>query len=203
MEFCQKLQNLRKSKGLSQEELAESLYVSRTAISKWESGRGYPSIDSIKEISSFFSITIDELLSSEKILSLAEKENKQNIQNVIGLLFGFLDMFAIMLIALPLYPQTIGEHIYSVSLPSFTEISFLNAAIYWTLYILLIITGILKICFTQLNMNKVGRIASLCSMVLGTLTVLFLILSRQVYATTIMFALLVIKVILYIKYIKN
>ena len=53
MEFNEKLQQLRKSRGLTQEELAEALYVSRTAISKWESGRGYPSIDSLKEISNY------------------------------------------------------------------------------------------------------------------------------------------------------
>ena len=53
MEFNEKLQELRKAKGLTQEELAEKLFVSRTAISKWESGRGYPSIDSLKEISRF------------------------------------------------------------------------------------------------------------------------------------------------------
>ena len=62
MEFHEKLQELRKSKGLTQEELAEALYVSRTAVSKWESGRGYPSIDSLKEISRFFGVTIDELI---------------------------------------------------------------------------------------------------------------------------------------------
>ena len=48
MEFHEKLQELRKSRGLTQEELAEALFVSRTAISKWESGRGYPSIDSLQ-----------------------------------------------------------------------------------------------------------------------------------------------------------
>ena len=65
MEFGEKLQELRKSRGLTQQELAEALYVSRTAISKWESGRGYPSIDSLKEISGFFSVSIDDLLSGE------------------------------------------------------------------------------------------------------------------------------------------
>ena len=69
----------RRKLNITQEELAEALYVSRTAISKWESGRGYPNIDSLKEISEYFSVTIDELLSVEKMLSIAEKENKTNI----------------------------------------------------------------------------------------------------------------------------
>lgn len=67
MEFHEKLAELRKSKGLTQEELAEALFVSRTAISKWESGRGYPSIDSLKAIAKYFHVTIDELYSSTKM----------------------------------------------------------------------------------------------------------------------------------------
>ena len=78
MEFHEKLQELRKSRGLTQEELAEALFVSRTAISKWESGRGYPSIDSLKEISRYFSVSIDDLLSGEQLIIIAEKENKSN-----------------------------------------------------------------------------------------------------------------------------
>ena len=61
MEFNEKLQQLRTGKGLTQEQLAEHLYVSRSAISKWESGKGYPNIESLKCISKFFSVTIDEL----------------------------------------------------------------------------------------------------------------------------------------------
>ena len=60
MEFGKKLQALRKSRDLTQEALAEQLYVSRTAISKWESGRGYPSIDSLKAIAGYFSVSLDE-----------------------------------------------------------------------------------------------------------------------------------------------
>ena len=54
MEFNEKLQTLRKQKNLTQEELAEALFVSRTAVSKWESGRGYPGIDSLKAMAKFF-----------------------------------------------------------------------------------------------------------------------------------------------------
>lgn len=76
MEFNEKLQDLRKGKGLTQEELAEALFVSRTAISKWESGRGYPNLDSLKQISRYFSVSIDELICPEEIISAA-KEEKQ------------------------------------------------------------------------------------------------------------------------------
>ena len=79
MEFHEKLQQLRKSRGLTQEELAEALYVSRTAISKWESGRGYPNIDSLKAIAKFFGVTVDELLSSHEVLSIAEEDQKEQV----------------------------------------------------------------------------------------------------------------------------
>ena len=70
MEFNEKLQQLRKEKGLTQEQLAEELFVSRTAISKWESGRGYPGIDSLKAISMLFSVSVDDLLSGEELNTL-------------------------------------------------------------------------------------------------------------------------------------
>ena len=77
MEFHEKLQELRKNKGLTQEELSQMLYVSRTAVSKWESGRGYPNIDSLKAIAKFFGITVDQLLSGEEVLTIAEEDQKE------------------------------------------------------------------------------------------------------------------------------
>ena len=53
MEFNEKLQQLRTGKNLTQEQLAEQLYVSRTAISKWESGKGYPNIETLSRSSVF------------------------------------------------------------------------------------------------------------------------------------------------------
>ena len=78
MLFNEKLQNLRKNKGVTQEELAKSLFVSRTAISKWESGRGYPNIDSLKAIAKYFGVSVDELLSCEEVLVVAQESQKQN-----------------------------------------------------------------------------------------------------------------------------
>ena len=199
MEFGEKLQNLRKNKGITQEELAQSLFVSRTAVSKWESGRGYPGIDSIKEIANFFSVSIDELLSGEKILSIAEKENKQNIQKICNLIFGVLDLFTLLLIILPIYPNIIEQNIYSVNLFKFAQTSTFGV-VYWVAFLLLVLAGILKITLTQLNIRRLEKGVFWGSMALGALTVLFLILTRQVYATTILFALLIIKGVLYLKY---
>ena len=91
MEFGKKLQTLRQSKGLTQEELADLLYVSRAAVSKWESGRGYPNIDSLKAISKLFSITIDNLLSGEELLTIAEEDTRQQKSHLYDLVFGLLD----------------------------------------------------------------------------------------------------------------
>ena len=103
MEFCEKLQVLRKQKNLTQEELAEVLFVSRTAISKWESGRGYPSIDSLKAVSKFFGITIDELLSGDELLSIAEEDTRQNSLRVRDLVYGLMDCSGAMFGFLPFF----------------------------------------------------------------------------------------------------
>ncbi len=203
MEFNEKLQELRKKKGLTQEELAEALYVSRTAISKWESGRGYPSIDSLKDISKFFSVSIDDLLSGEKLLSLAERENKSNIRNMCDLLFGIVDLFAVILVVLPLYPNTIDGFVYSVNLLNYIQVSEFNKLVYWIIFILLMIIGILKVIITRIKAEKSNKILIEVSIAISILTVLFLALTREVYAVVVAFLLLLVKGILLLKYVKN
>ena len=199
MEFHEKLQELRKNRGLTQEELAEGLYVSRTAISKWESGRGYPSIDSLKEISSYFSVTIDELLSSEKLLSIAERENKTNLRNMCDLLFGLLDVFAFVLIVLPLYPNIVDGFVYSVNLFAYTQITLLNRSLYWIMFVFLVVVGIIKLILTKLGMQRYNKIATRVSISISTLSVLLLAITRESYAVAVVFLLLVMKGILLLK----
>ena len=202
MEFHEKLQELRKQKGLTQEELAKDLYVSRTAVSKWESGRGYPSIDSLKEISSYFSVTIDDLLSGEKIISIAEKENKSNLQSMCDFLFGMVDMCSFMLILLPLYPNTVDGFIYSVNLFSYVETTVFHRLIYWILYSFLMIVGIWKILLVKLKSTKQHKMLTGFSMMISIFLVLFLALSREPYAGTVAFMFLVIKGMLVFRYVK-
>ena len=203
MEFNEKLQELRKSRGLTQEELAEALFVSRTAISKWESGRGYPSIDSLKEISKYFSVTIDELMTGEKLISIAEKENKSNIQKMCNLLTGIVDLFSFILIVLPLYPNPINGDIYSVNLFAYTETTSFNRMLYWIMFLALVLVGAVKIIITQFELNKGQKIVTAFSIVLSILAVLFLAMTREAYAVTIAFFLFVVKGILLFKHIKS
>ena len=203
MEFSEKLQELRKSKGLTQEELAEFLYVSRTAVSKWESGRGYPNIESLKEISKFFDVSIDVLLSGEKLLSIAEKENKSNIRNICDFLFGVVDLFSFVLVVLPLYPNTIEGFIYSVSLLNYTETSSRNLIVYWVMFLSLLVVGVIKIILTKTNAEKGNKILMTLSIALNIFIVIFLALTREVYAVVVAFLLLVVKGGILLKYFKQ
>lgn len=193
MEFNEKLQSLRKEKGLTQEELAEVLYVSRTALSKWESGRGYPNIESLKDISKFFSVSIDDLLSGEKLLSIAEKENKSNIRGMCDLLYGIVDLLSFILVALPLYPNTIDGFVYSVNLLNYKEISPVILRVYWIAFVLLFVIGVTEVVLTKSKKEKANKSVTEISLVFNILLVVFLALTGEVYAVVVAFLMMVIK----------
>lgn len=67
MNFGDKLKKLRCDANMTQDELAGKLFVSRTAVSKWETGRGLPAIDSLKAIAELFGVTVDYLVSDEDV----------------------------------------------------------------------------------------------------------------------------------------
>ena len=203
MEFYEKLQELRKRRGLTQEELAEALYVSRTAVSKWESGRGYPSIDSLKELSSYFSVSIDDLLSAEKVITIARRENKSNARNLFRLLFGMLDLLAGLLIVLPLYPKTVDGYVYGVNLLAYTEKAVWNRAVYWSIFLAIVLLGFVKILLAQLNTEKVSKALTACSVLLNIIAVVFLALARESYAVTVSFLLLIFKGALLLQHAKS
>ena len=79
MSFAENLKQIRKEKGLSQEELAEIMDVSRQAVSKWEQGSGYPEVEKLLLLSSKLNISLDILMSTE----IAQKYDSEN-QKVTG-----------------------------------------------------------------------------------------------------------------------
>lgn len=203
MEFHEKLQELRKSRGLTQEELAEALFVSRTAISKWESGRGYPSIDSLKEISRYFSVSIDDLLSGDQLIMIAEKENKSNLNSVCDLLLGFVDLFSLLLIFLPLYSKPSNGYIYAVNLFGYVDNDANIITTYWVLFVSLTIVGIVKILMAYFKFEKAKKAVDSLSIGLSVIAVLFLSMAKEPYAITVAFLLLLVKGVLLYKQAKE
>ena len=199
MELNEKLQELRKNKGLTQEELAAALYVSRTAVSKWESGRGLPSIDSLKEISAFFDVSIDELLSADKALSLAEQENKASQRSFCDLLLGISDLCAILLILLPLYPRVDGKTVYAVDFLTYARTAAFSGWIFAFLFAGLILTGAVKIGSVCGKTETAQPLLTGISLCISIAAVLLLAVTRNAYATSLTFLLLVIKGTLLLK----
>ena len=76
MKFNEKLLELRKQKGWSQEEVGEKINVSRQTISKYESGLSTPEMDKLIELAKVFEISIDELVGEEKNTIIPEEKNK-------------------------------------------------------------------------------------------------------------------------------
>ena len=77
MTFKEKLVILRKSKGLTQDEFASAVGVSRQAVYKWESGQSYPEVPKLLEMKLLFTISIDELLDDNYDLPMPEKKKKR------------------------------------------------------------------------------------------------------------------------------
>lgn len=200
MEFNEKLQELRKQKGITQEELAESLYVSRTAISKWESGRGYPNIDSLKIIARFFGVTIDELLSGDELLTIAEEDTKQKEKHFRDLVFGLLDCSIAMFFFLPFFGQTVDGILQEVSLLSLNEIAPYLRTAYFVVVIGIIICGVLTLALQNCRQTFWVRNKSKITLVLNTVGALLFIISSQPYAAAFLFIFLVIKVLMLIKW---
>ncbi|MBQ6836248.1 MAG: helix-turn-helix transcriptional regulator [Clostridia bacterium] len=193
MDFNEKLQKLRKDKGITQEELAEILFVSRTAVSKWETGRGYPNLESLKAIAGFFNVSIDDLLSGDEVITIAEQDSKQKENDFIRRMFALLDCGMIAFLFLPLFGQSKDGIVQSVSLFGLVNIqSYLRAA-YYIIVIAIILWGILALAI------KTDRKTEQVSLAFSMAGTLLFVLSRQPYAAALLLIFLAIKAFLLIK----
>ena len=74
MKFSEKIVKLRKMKGLTQDEFASAVGVSRQAVYKWESGQSYPEVTKLVEMKLLFNISIDDLLDESYEVVVPEKK---------------------------------------------------------------------------------------------------------------------------------
>lgn len=80
MNFPEKLRKMRKDKGLTQEELASAIFVSRTLISKYENGSVYPTKDNVQKLALYFNVPISNLIDEEDTIQLVLKQNDLSIK---------------------------------------------------------------------------------------------------------------------------
>lgn len=200
MSFGDKLKNLRKKHNLTQEQLAEKLFVSRTAISKWESNRGYPCIDSLQAIAKIFYITVDELLSNQEILSLAKAETNANINKIRLIVFGLFDILLLSLIFIPLFKQADGSRFISVPLIVWKDSPYILRIIYISFISIIGLFGLSEMLFIRhWCVKKQIWISKLISIILHSLLILLLIINSQPYASALAFCFLLAKATTFMK----
>ena len=182
------------------DELAQRLYVSRAAISKWESGRGYPNIDSLKALAKCFSVSIDALLSGDEVLTIAEEEHKEKERKTLEWVFGLLDLSNVMFLFLPFFGQRVGERIEEVSLLSMTGIGMGLKAAYFAVILGVILSGILCLVLQNERGTFWQRGKVKLSLGMNAAAVFLFIISRQPYAAGFLFIFLMIKGLMLVKW---
>lgn len=95
MSIADRIQSLRKEKGISQEELAEQVGVSRQAVSKWESEQSSPEVDKIILLSEYFGVTTDFLLKGKETVRREEKKKLDlKVYTIVGTFFNVIGLIA-------------------------------------------------------------------------------------------------------------
>ena len=113
MEIGNKIMQLRKKNGLSQEELAEKVGVARQTISKWELGETSPDLKQSKELSKIFNVSLDELTDNDIKDILVEKtSNTEKLAGIILNLLKFLVIFIVLLPIILIVVRVISKNIY-------------------------------------------------------------------------------------------
>ena len=199
MEFHEKLQKLRLQEQLTQEELAEKLYVSRTAVSKWESGRGYPSIESLKAIAKYFHITIDELICGEEMVTLAEEGIKGSNKKYTALLCGVLDCLVVLLLVLPVFGNGSAAPASSVRLFELTGVGAWLKTAFAAAAGLTVLNGFCTVVVSNFDRPDWNRRLLVTGMALSLLGTLLFMLTRQPYAGVFFLCMLIIKGFLLMK----
>ena len=197
MDFGEKLKALRTERGLTQEQLAARLYVSRTAVSKWETGGGSPNLDSLQAVARLFDVSVDDLLSADDLIVLARDERRSTARSSGMLSFGLLDVLAVVFAFIPLYGVDDGSFVRMANLADYgASVDFgASFAVMAAAVVSLMFVGAVEILLAAAGSRRATRIVALVGFAVQALAVVLFASTMQPYATTLMFALLLAKVV--------
>lgn len=197
MDFGEKLKALRTERGLTQEQLAAKLYVSRTAVSKWETGGGSPNLDSLQVVARLFDVSVDDLLSTDDLIVLARDERRSTARSSGMLSFGLLDVLAVVFAFIPLYGVDDGSLVRMANLADYgASVDFgASFAVMATAVVSLMFVSAVEIVLAAAGSRRAARIVALVGFAVQALAVVLFASTMQPYATTLMFALLLAKVV--------
>ena len=190
MELNEKIKKYRKEAGLSQEDLASKIYVSRTLVTKYESGSAFPTQENLEKIAAVLNVKVEDLLSDKEKNEIVEKSFKTNQRfwMILGICLTSISVILILLSVIPFYQYSSYDYsvvsypdnptpahvtgyasIIGVTLRVGNPISVIN--------IVLLLLSIILSLLSFLNLNKRPlKIIRLCSIVVFAASlVLFLI----------------------------
>lgn len=158
-EFGEILRKARETKGMTQQSLAEKIYVTRQTISRWEGGERYPDLITLKKISSVLGIGIDELLDNKEFIEVAEKNpvvEKPWVNNIIIVLYALV-VFTYGILAI--------NHIPSIPLLA-GELAESAGVLYIQLFVeggevILFLYGMIMVIRGRMNARKTGYVTTI------------------------------------------
>lgn len=196
MEFSERLQKLRTQRNLTQEQLANQLFVSRTAISKWETGRGTPNLDSLQAIAKLFGVSLDELLSTEEVVVMAKNENKRNTEQILCYIDSVLNLMSVFGFLLPMYKVFKNNVYYCVPLYQYS--GFMHKTIF-IIQSAILLCGVLGLIFQWKEKEKIYNFVKFSGYILMIIFIFLLIALNHPNASSFCFAFLLIKGMVLIK----
>lgn len=190
MELGQKIKKYRNEARLSQENLAEKIFVSRTLISKYESGRVFPTQENLKKIATALDVSVEDLLSSEEKDEIVEKSYKTMYRfwMILSICFIIISVILLLMSVIPFYHYSSYDYsstspnnptpihitgytsIIAVTLKEANPISVINIVFLLSSIILFLLT------FTNLNIKPL-RIIRFCSIIVFIISIVLFFFS--------------------------
>lgn len=191
MELNEKIKKYRKEAGLSQEDLASKIYVSRTLITKYESGSAFPTQENLEKIATALNVEVEDLLSNEEKNEIVEKSFKTNQRfwMILSICFASISVILLLLSIIPFYKYSSYDYsavsypdnstpvhvtgyasIIGATLRAGNPISVIN--------IVLLLLSIILSLLSFLNLNKRPlKIIRFCSIVVFVASLVFFFVS--------------------------